>query len=100
MHRACFPNLLRDRNGRQLQVRPAVCLLAVLMELVVVLATERHRELIADLSAQGPRLRDLEVVGIAGAHLANQAGLRGDKGEVGFATLAGRLREWSDQLTC
>jgi hypothetical protein len=69
------------------------------MQILMVFAAEWHGELVAHLSSQGAGLRDLQVVRIAGAHLANEARLRGDKGKVRFTALADRLRKGCDQRT-
>jgi len=69
----------------------------VLVQLPVMLAAERHRELIAHFSPQRAGLGNFQVVRIAGAFLTNEAGLRGDKGKVRFATLANSPCEWGDQ---
>ena len=45
------------------------------MELAVVRATERHRELIADLAAERARLREAQMVWIGGPATADQARL-------------------------
>ena len=47
-------------------------------------ATERHRELIADLEAEAPGLREAQVVGIRRLAATNDAGLRGNKLAVAF----------------
>ena len=67
------------------------------MHLTVMRAAERHRELIAHFSPQRAGLGNFQVVRIAGAFLTNEAGLRGDKGKVRFATLANSSCEWSDR---
>src|SRR5262245_37583367 len=56
------------------------------MQLPVVSAAERHRELIADFETDGPRLRKPQVMGIAGLPTADQAWLRGDKFQMRLVT--------------
>ena len=47
-------------------------------------ATERHRELIADLEAEASRLREAQVMGIRRLAAANHTGLRGNKLAMAF----------------
>ena len=56
--------------------------MAVPVQFLVVGAAEWHGELVADLAPQRARLRDLQVVRIAGRHLTDEAWLGGDEGEV------------------
>jgi hypothetical protein len=44
------PELLGYRDGHHLHVRPPICFVAIPVQLVMVFATERHREFVADLS--------------------------------------------------
>jgi hypothetical protein len=67
------------------------------MQLVVVLAAERHSELVTYLSSQRSRLGDLQVVRVARTRLADEAWLRGDKSQVRLAALADRFRKRCDQ---
>ena len=47
-------------------------------------ATERHRELIADLEAEASRLGEAQVMSVRRLAAANYAGLRGNKLAVTF----------------
>ncbi len=63
------------------------------MELAVVAAAQRDGELVADLAAKCPRLRDAQVMGIAGLAAADQARLAGDKPQMVLIADAPRLGE-------
>jgi hypothetical protein len=67
------------------------------MQLVVVLAAERHGKLVTYLSSQGSGLGDLQVVRVARTRLADEAWLRGDKSQVRLAALADRFRQGCNQ---
>jgi hypothetical protein len=64
------------------------------MKLVVVIATKRHGELIADLSAQRLGLRKFQMMRIARCSLADQARLGCDKNAMGLAAAANLLAAW------
>lgn len=53
---------------------------------------ERYRELIADLEAKAPGLREAQMMGIRRLASANHAGLRGDKLTVTFVAPPSRFR--------
>jgi hypothetical protein len=65
---------------------------------VVVVTTQRHRELIADLAPQRSWLSKFEMVGIARRPLTDLARLRGDECEMGLASSADRLAYRRDHL--
>jgi hypothetical protein len=46
---------------------PPLFFVAVAMDLTMVRATQRHRELVADLATEGTALRETQVVRIRGA---------------------------------
>ena len=54
------------------------------MKLAMVLPAEGHRVFVADLSAQGPRLGETEMVRIGRTGAAKKTGLRGDIAEMGL----------------
>ena len=56
--------------------------IATAMNLTMVSATERDRELVADLAAEGWCLRKAQVVGIGGAAAADEAWLLGYRFDV------------------
>jgi len=85
---ACFPKLSGNRHWRHLHICPPVCFIAVPMQLLMVLPAERHGKLVAYLSAQGSRPRNLEMVSVTRSRFANKARLRCDKGEVRLAAPA------------
>src|SRR5438105_257760 len=89
--RTCRPQLLRDGQWRDLQVAPPGPFVALPVQLVVMGAAQRHRELVAHLAAQGSRLGKFQMVSVARGLPANEAGLLPDKQQVGLAALAGRL---------
>src|SRR5437870_4237517 len=59
------PKLSRRFHRGNLQVDPPSHFVAMAMQFMMVLATERHGELVADLTSERPGLRELEVMGIA-----------------------------------
>jgi hypothetical protein len=63
------------------------------VDLAVVGAAGRDRELVADLADQCARLGEAQVMGVRGAPPADQAGLLGDELKGGFVSDAARLRE-------
>ena len=54
----------------------------MLVELPVVEGAEGDGELVRDLAPEGGGLRELQVMGVGAVAAADQAGLRGDEGEV------------------
>lgn len=60
------------------------------VQLLVMSAAQGDGELVANL-AEGSRLSEFQMVGIARGLLAHEAGLVPDKQQVGLAALAGRL---------
>ena len=77
-----------DRGN--LQVGPPRHFVALAMQLMMVVAAERHGEFVANLASQGSRLREFQVMGIAWRALADQAGLRADECEVGLVAVSRR----------
>src|SRR5262249_34603285 len=63
------------------------------MQLPMVAAAERHRELIANFQTDCPRLGKAQVMGIAGLPATDQARLRGDKLQMCLVTQPLRFRE-------
>src|SRR5882762_3508379 len=58
------PKLSGRFDRGNLQVDPPRHFVAVAMQLMMVLAAQRHGELVADLESQRPGLRELQVVSI------------------------------------
>ncbi len=56
-------------------------------------AAERDGELIADLAAERPLLGEADVVRVAGLAAADEAGLGGDKLEVGLVAVAASVAD-------
>ena len=54
------------------------------MQLAMMRAAQRHRELIADLEAEAPGLREAQMMGVRWLAPTNHAALRGDKLAVTF----------------
>ena len=77
-----------------MHVRPPGRLVAVPVQLPMVLAAERHGELVAHFPPQRSGPGNLEVVRIAGARLTDEAGLCGDEGEMRLAASADSPRRW------
>src|SRR5215467_13808842 len=61
-------------------------------------ATERHRELIADLAAERTGLRKSEVMGVRGLAGADEARLLGDKAQVLSVAIATRRSDRENAL--
>jgi hypothetical protein len=61
------------------------------MELAMMSATERDRELVADFASECPILREAQMMGIARLTPADQAGLPGDKADMLAIANAARL---------
>ena len=61
------------------------------MDLAMMAAAERDRELIADLAAQRPMLGEAQMMGIGRPAAANQTGLLGDKPNVVAVAYPARL---------
>jgi len=56
-------------------------------------AAERHRVLVADFAAQGPRLHEAQMMGLGGLPLAPEAWLRGHELQMGAIAVAARLAQ-------
>jgi hypothetical protein len=52
------------------------------MQLMMVVAAERHGEFVANLASEGSGLREFQMMGIAGRALTDQARLRCDKSQM------------------
>ena len=82
------PKLACDRKRGDLQVGPPGELVAVAVQLLMMLAAQRHREFVTDLAPECSRLRKLQVMGITGRALAHQTGLARDKRQMGLVAFA------------
>jgi hypothetical protein len=56
-------------------------------------AAERHRILVADFAAQGPRLHEAQVMGLGGLPLAPKGWLRRHELQMGAIAIAARLAQ-------
>ena len=63
-----------------------------MMQLPVMLTTERHGEFVADLHTKRSWLSEPQMVSIGGLSSTNQAGMRADKAQMGFVPMALGLR--------
>ena len=72
---AFFPKLLGDLKHVDIQVMPPGYFVAGLVQLTMMAAAERYRELIADFEAQSPGLRKPQVMWVGWLAPADQAGL-------------------------
>ena len=63
------------------------------MELAVVDAAQRHGEFVRYLEAEGARLGEPKMVGLAGLPAAHGARLHGNKAEVVLVTAAARCHQ-------
>lgn len=80
------PQLLSNFQRRYFQVCPPRRLVAVLVQLMMMFTTQRDREFVAHLSPHGFRLREFQVVRIAGRFRAYEAWLRAHKEKMRFAS--------------
>ena len=74
-----FPEISGDRQGIDVHIHPPIHLIAGIVQLAMVDAAERDRELVADLLAHGARLRKLQMMGVGRRPTADQTGLGCDK---------------------
>ena len=81
-----FPKPRSDREGVDPHVVPPGDLVAAVVELTVVIAAERHGELIADFGAERPRLGEADVVRVGRGPAAQDARLRGDVAQMVLVT--------------
>ncbi len=86
---ARLPKFLGEWERCDLQIGPPSFFVAMTMQILVVGATERNCELVADFAAQGPGLGELQMVGIGRGLLADETGLSADEQEMRLAALAG-----------
>jgi|SRR6185437_7121315 len=77
-----FPELSGDAQRIDFKVVPPGDFVADLVQLPVMAATERHRELIAHFDTKRARLSEAEMMRVAGVASADDARLRGDKPKV------------------
>src|SRR2546429_9665597 len=66
------------------------------MQLIMVLATKRYGEFVADLASEGSGLRKFQMVGIARQALADQAGLRGHERQMSLVSPSHLLTQRRD----
>ena len=77
---------------------PPAGFIAGAVKFAVMAPAQWHGELVADLEAETPRLGKAHMVGIAGLPGADQAGLFGDKPEVGLVAVAAQFRKGQHAL--
>ena len=70
---------------------PPCGFIATAMDLAMMASAQRHRELIADLTAECAVLREAQMMGICGPAPANQTRLSGHQLDVLLVTKAARL---------
>ena len=84
------------RTGRiETEFMPPCCFITMTMDLAMMSAAERDRELIADSSAERSVLRKAQMVRIAGLTAADQTGLLGNKAHM--VAIANSSRLWVRQ---
>ena len=81
-----LPQSLGDRQGIDFQIFPPSHFIAGLMQLPMMAPAEGYSELVADFEAERSRLRKPQMMRIGWLPAADQAGLRGDKPQMGFVT--------------
>jgi len=82
------PKLTREAQRLDTGLRPPIELFAGAVQVTVMGATQRHRELVADLCAQPARLGKPKMVGVARLSAADEAGLFGHEAQVLAIALA------------
>jgi len=85
------PELLGNRSRVDVQGRPPSLLIAPSMQGAMVQPAERHRELVADLPAQSPRLRKAQMMRVCWLPAAHQTGLGRHESKVIFVPASPRL---------
>jgi hypothetical protein len=93
-----FPEPSGDLERVDAGLTPPRALVAGAMHRTMMPATEWDRELIADLAAECTRLREPEVVGVAGLAAAQETRLLGDVAQVLPVTIAPRRSHREDTL--
>jgi len=61
-HPAFVPEALGNHKGFNAEIMPPGDFVADLMQLPMMIAAQRHRELITDLETQGPWLRETQMM--------------------------------------
>ena len=97
-HLALVPKLLCDLKGFDIDIVPPGYFITGLMQLLMVITTERHGELIADFKAQRARLCEPQVMWIAGLPAADETRLRGDELQMDFVTNPFRFSQLQNAL--
>ena len=82
------PKPARQIDGLETGFRPPVRFLTRPVQFAMVCPAQRYCEFVADLEAEAAGLREPQMVGIAGLPPADQAGLIGDKPEMGLVARA------------
>ena len=88
-----LPQPVRHRHRVDVRGLPPRRLIAVPVKGTMVGAAERHRELIADPAAQGPRLHESEVMGVARLPPAQEARLRRHELQMGAIAVTARFAQ-------
>src|SRR5258708_4286745 len=86
-----LPKLLCDLKWGDVHVRPPGGFVAAQMQVLMVGATQRHGELVADLSTKRAGLRKFEMVRITGDAPTYQTRLGPHEEEMGFVSSANGL---------
>jgi hypothetical protein len=98
--RATRARLRPQRRGDEVRIDAAPAppggFTAAAVDLAMVNAADRHRELVADFAAERPRLRKPQMMGVGGLPPADQAGLGGDEPQVLLVPDAPRLADRKD----
>lgn len=92
MDQAGLPKLACHVGGDDLHIGPPRHLVALTMQIVVMVATQGHSELVADLATERVGLGELQMVGVARRSLADQARLFGYKSQMRFVASLDRFR--------
>ena len=93
-----LPEVLCNRDRRNLHIGPPGHFVAMAVQIPVMFTTQRDGKFVADLAPERSRLGKFEMMGIARRALADQAGLRCHKREMGLVALAAGLRQRGGQF--
>src|SRR5579872_3088363 len=76
------PELQSERHWINVRFFPPRLFIAMSMDFAVMQPADRHRVLVADLSAERARLGEAQMMSVGRATAANEAGQGGDKSQV------------------
>ena len=93
-----LPEVLCHLDRRNLNIGPPRHFVAMAVQFPMMFTAEWHGKFVADLASERSRLGKFEMMGIARRALADQAGLRCHKREMGLVALAAGLEQRGGQF--